>query len=1231
MYIVRNGIDVPDDLVRAHEEGRVVFFCGAGISYEAGFSDFKELTESVFSKVCETPNAAEKTAAKFERWDAVLGSLENRIADPSQVRKKIFEILQPDPGKDITLATHQAILDLSVTRDAEPCMQLVTTNFDRMFERLIDAEYPWAQRYSAPMMPTPRKGLWNGIGYIHGLLPEKYDQLALSNLVVTSGDFGRAYLAEAWAARFVSELMRNYVVCFVGYSLGDQTVRYLMDAADVYNRIGDKTEKVYMFTPSGGPDVIEQNRSIVRIVYDKKADGGNHAMLHRTLQAWAKRYKNGLDGKYEIIRDVSKINPAEIPDDGYVDQLMWAISDDKEKTYKPLKYFANLSECPNLGWLSVFESYKDKKYLDGNLFSADDGGEKAAYLSSWILRRMSTKEVVLWTVKNQWRLCRRFFSLAAMICDGCKIGAEQIVLDDFTKRVWRIIVAGKTNVADVYLLHRDVDFADWIFKDHLDCLKKDLIRKALTPKIKLSGGYVFRDTNREGLKDGKLSDLLCAGLTFAGEEYDHIVKDIHEKMAGRLHCILRDASTALETSLDLLDYLRGFETNELDVSIEIPSIERHWQNDSKHNELIYLAGIIRDGWKELLAEDRVLAGKIAVDWLDSRHFILKRFGLFAAKETDLVSPKIWLRKLIENHGYILWSLPLKREVMRLVFTKAKALSSDQLKQLTAAILRGSPPCQLLRGLSNPEAAADLDDRDKFVFLLKIKNEVHRLPENCEAELTRLKGKYPQWKLGEDDSDEFYSWHMWSGDPSEDKHRHNVSVPKEKQALAEWIEKDIGRDEFARRYEVDDFKPQCSKKQKLVIEAFTQLAEKGIWNIARLDEALGEWKTEKLASVAAKFLICNLKGLKKHDFELVANAAVAWAEGIGKPTLIAEDDLVAIGRMILNHDFGSAGMRFGKEKDLVFCAINHTVGRMTSALICKCFPGQIHKGDKIQGKYKALFELASGSANKSAKFARLILASRAIAFYYADEKWTRKYILPYSSWKRPGNAVYFWQGFLWQHSLHIPLLSDIKKDFLETARHCDKLGESAKSYIALFISLALRHQGDFPDKEMAEIIRAMPVEQLEWSAAVIEDHMTKVAEADGDCDHAWNEDCWPVIQNMWPKDKAVLTDKIQNCLTVALLKTKTVLSDGLHDIWFILPVANDAEHAVGGFLWKCAECDSLEHYPRVCLEILSRRVNTVSYWDSPDLKKCLDRLENGDFEIVKDEKFIRLRRILDDIK
>ena len=42
MQFINDGPDVPDELLRAHEEGKVIFFCGAGISYPAGFYNNKK-------------------------------------------------------------------------------------------------------------------------------------------------------------------------------------------------------------------------------------------------------------------------------------------------------------------------------------------------------------------------------------------------------------------------------------------------------------------------------------------------------------------------------------------------------------------------------------------------------------------------------------------------------------------------------------------------------------------------------------------------------------------------------------------------------------------------------------------------------------------------------------------------------------------------------------------------------------------------------------------------------------------------------------------------------------------------------------------------------------------------------------------------------------------------------------------------------------------------------------
>ena len=53
---VANGPDIPESLLQVHEEGRVVFFCGAGISYPAGLPGFGGLVKAIYSElgVCLT-------------------------------------------------------------------------------------------------------------------------------------------------------------------------------------------------------------------------------------------------------------------------------------------------------------------------------------------------------------------------------------------------------------------------------------------------------------------------------------------------------------------------------------------------------------------------------------------------------------------------------------------------------------------------------------------------------------------------------------------------------------------------------------------------------------------------------------------------------------------------------------------------------------------------------------------------------------------------------------------------------------------------------------------------------------------------------------------------------------------------------------------------------------------------------------------------------------------------
>lgn len=218
MQFVPNGPNIPNALLQAHEEGRVVFLCGAGISYPAGLPDFQGLVNEIYRIVGTIPDPIEQDAYTRGQYDATLDLLEHRL--PGQrldVRTALMQVLKPKFSRKGATDTHAALLQLARSHDGS--LRLVTTNFDRIFHRLTSRARPAITEYPAPLFPIPKNSRWNGLVYLHGLLPEHPEESALNRLVLSSGDFGLAYLTERWAARFVSELFRNYVVCFVGYSI----------------------------------------------------------------------------------------------------------------------------------------------------------------------------------------------------------------------------------------------------------------------------------------------------------------------------------------------------------------------------------------------------------------------------------------------------------------------------------------------------------------------------------------------------------------------------------------------------------------------------------------------------------------------------------------------------------------------------------------------------------------------------------------------------------------------------------------------------------------------------------------------------------------------------------------------------------------------------------------------------------------------------------------------------
>lgn len=162
MQFVTHGPDIPDALLQAHEDGRVVFFCGAGASYPAGLPGFKGLVDEIYRRNGTAPGDIERAAPDRGQYDATLDLLERRL--PGQrlaVRRALADALKPKLRRKGATDTHAALL--RPARDREGALRRVTINFDRVFHAAAKRSRQVFQAYAAPMLPMPKNSRWNGL------------------------------------------------------------------------------------------------------------------------------------------------------------------------------------------------------------------------------------------------------------------------------------------------------------------------------------------------------------------------------------------------------------------------------------------------------------------------------------------------------------------------------------------------------------------------------------------------------------------------------------------------------------------------------------------------------------------------------------------------------------------------------------------------------------------------------------------------------------------------------------------------------------------------------------------------------------------------------------------------------------------------------------------------------------------------------------------------------------
>jgi hypothetical protein len=297
---LEQGADIPDELIRAVTNGGATFLCGAGVSFRVNLPSFRELTERVYVQLGESPNdeAAERNAISSKEYDRALRSLEKRThrpGTPSRVRNAVAELLA---APAVTFPDHLALLQLSTDSDGRP--RLLTTNFDTLFERAAHAaEMANVSSHAGVSIPRAGGERDHGILHLHGRISDDGLGLAGTDLILTSSDFGDAYLRSGWASRYIEDRMRLGTLVLVGYSAEDAAMRLLLETLDADRDRFRDLHDIYAIERG-----TAESASLWKAKGIKPIEFADYDAIYATLSEWARYAAQPVEYRRARVREI---------------------------------------------------------------------------------------------------------------------------------------------------------------------------------------------------------------------------------------------------------------------------------------------------------------------------------------------------------------------------------------------------------------------------------------------------------------------------------------------------------------------------------------------------------------------------------------------------------------------------------------------------------------------------------------------------------------------------------------------------------------------------------------------------------------------------------------------------------------------------------------------------------------------------------------------------------------
>lgn len=1220
---VPDGPKIPVELIDRHLNGDVVFFCGSGVSCNVGLPNFKQLVINIYKSFnidIDTDGAlAEDSALSLERasfnaqkYDQTLELLETRL-DNSTMRKAIISQLS-EFNHNKTQA-HNALLKLSQTKDG--CFRLVTTNVDTVFE---STNFKIPDFHTAPFLPIPKDQKWQYPVYLHGRIDAERDPEG-RQLVFTSADFGAAYLTERWASRFIGELLRNFTVVFIGYSVDDPVMRYMVDASASYYHGHKDRKKHYAFASFGEKSADDSvttevevkerwnAKKIVPITYD--ATSNDHSKLNLTLNKWAGQSSLSRKEKLNFILNFSERNEIDLTPQKIIDtQIIHILKGDDDLLW----HFAKQDPPPSLDWYPVFKEYGllnvDKILAIPNHLISDSAQWKSNFSSKqqfnfslWLALHINNPQLLKLIASEGGVLSPKFKELLTRVL------IEKVRKGDIDEQFQRIyyILTSDFYYSGNTLRSDTVEFEARLKSFGATEAAKRFLLDALKPKVQIEPPY------------GKCNLENLANEISWKVKFECEIEYLHKRLKAVDCSNELLASVAFELTYMVVDFLNFFKDEEYLFVASPNAIAEHSQNYYMFSDWGHLIHILRDSFLALYKIQPKKAKTLLRVWQVENQVVFKRLILHVLKETEIFTNNQIVDFLLKLGKKWFWSSSLKYEKFELLRHKAVLFSASKSKSLQEFILNSA---ELSLDIADYEDKRQWQNRVNYNLwyhlsvLLEAK--VKLIPEAASIWRT-LSDENPDWKISTNGEWEMGSYcSTYRKAPVSDFSCETLRVMEFNELVSVLLSHENNREGLISNWEelVEVDRDLCLDVTCHVVnkqDCPLDLWEKILSSIAFPKEKLSEGQTIKVISLVQAIIAKQEKVIEKHLSYLcrgVNNALKVFVQSV------SEDSVWKVWESLwlITNQKTQSDLR---NKVDINTAINAPSGILGETFHVVLDSYQFDVDKELPQRYKEKIELIINSDGVGSVWGKMIICQSLWWFFNIDKEWTSRKILPLFDWNRSSCAEHAWMGYMTQPYVYPDMMKAMAPLVLDTLIHHKAHFESheRRNLNIMFAIGAVDEVVYFTDKQIVQVIQSCELEDLGYIA----EHFRKLVEKKGES--SWLE-IGPFIEKYWPKASNRHDKKVSYNFALMILCLDEIgeaVSNVLND--FIIPIDDDHSlHRFGKMLIeKDGDCISVNRW----VNLLVKLMNKPGYVDLHRFDEVLTHLKSLCPEIVENSGFKKL--------